>query len=105
MSDPMSRALSCPIAPLERSHKRIFRSSITLRKRNVEWAGPITARIRGSVRNGRHLLRTGEIASSRNEVVHLLYVFSKKSRTAGFLTLRKISARYASFVRKGGKFQ
>src|SRR5207237_1079192 len=86
------------------SHKSIFRPSISERKRNVEHAGAITARMRGSVRNGRYLLSTGDMASSRKELVHVLNVLRNKWRTAGFFTLRRMTARYAGLVRNGGRF-
>lgn len=97
--------MSAPIAPFDRSQSRILLLSITERNRKVVVAGPITARMRGSVRKGRTLLRTGEMASSRNCGVQVLNVFSKKLRTAGFRTLLRMILRYAASVRKRGRFQ
>src|SRR5271154_7029929 len=105
MSEPSKRALSGPIAPFERSQRRILCSSITERKRKVDWAGPITARIRGSERNAAVLLRTGETACSRKVAVQVSNSAWKNFLTVGFCTLRRITARYAWSVRNRGRFQ
>ena len=86
MSDPNRRELSSPIEPFAKSHRSIFRWSIIQRKLKLDRVWPMAARIRGSVRNALHLLSTGEIASSRNELVQRPNVLAKKSRMAGFST-------------------
>src|SRR6202522_2997553 len=102
MREPSNRALSSPMEPLGRLHSRIFRWSIIHRKLKLDLVCPITDRMRGSVKKALVLLSTGEMASSRNELVHRANVFVKKSRTDGFSTWRNTSARYPSSVRSFG---